>query len=90
MIKIIKNIFLISSLILFVILITTFYFSEKNRISTNKSRSIGLSDNFKNIEDLPILKNDTDNIIVYSDDVENFKKNKKKYKFFELIKKINQ
>ena len=90
MIKIIKNIFFISSLILFVILITTFYFSEKNRISTNKSRSIGLSDNFKNIEDLPILKNDTDNIIVYSDDVENFKKNKKKYKFFELIKKINQ
>ena len=37
--------------------------------------------------DLPILKNDTDNIISYSSDIDDFKKNKKIFKFFELLKK---
>ena len=39
--------------------------------------------------DLPILYNDTNNIIIYSNEVENYKKKKKKYNFFDLIKKQN-
>jgi len=35
---------------------------------------------------LPLLKNDTNNIIEYSDDIEIFKKEKKRYKFWELLK----
>ena len=36
--------------------------------------------------DIPFLKSDTINIIEYTDDVEIYKKKKKKYKFFDLIK----
>ena len=39
--------------------------------------------NNENIENI----NDTQNIIVYSDDIEVFKKNKKKYSFWDLINK---
>ena len=45
----------------------------------------------KNIEklskNLHILKNDTKNIIEYSNDVEVYKKRRKKYTFFGLIEK---
>ena len=37
--------------------------------------------------DLPLLINDTDNIIEYKDDTEVYKKKKKKYFFWELINK---
>ena len=49
--------------------------------------------NKTNIQDIqfadekPILKNDTANIIEYSDDIELYKKRKKKYTFWDLIKK---
>ena len=69
------------------ILIVIFYFSEENIIATNKSRSsyeYGLKFDLK---DLPLIKNDTKNIIEYSDDVEIFKKSKKSYIFWDLIKK---
>ena len=36
---------------------------------------------------LPIIKNDTKDIIEYTDGVENFKNNKKKYKFYDLLDK---
>jgi len=35
---------------------------------------------------LPLLINNTKNIIESTDDVKEFKENKKKYKFFDLIK----
>ena len=69
------------------ILIAIFYFSEANIIATNKSRSsyaYKLKFDFKN---LPLIKNDTNNIIDYSEDVEIFKKRKKSYIFWDLIKK---
>ena len=69
------------------ILIVVFYFSEENIIAINKSRSsYALQPKF-DLKDLPLIKNDTDNIIEYSEDVEIFKKNKKSYIFWDLIKK---
>ena len=42
-------------------------------------------------ENIPLLKNDTDNIIEYTDDVKNYKKEKKSYKFWDLLnKKTNE
>ena len=48
-----------------------------------------ISLNLKNNDDknLPLLTNDTNNIIEYLDVVEIYKKKKKKYSFFDLIKK---
>ena len=68
-------------------LIVIFYFSEENIIATNKSRSLYASKLKFDLKDLPLIKNDTNNIIEYSEDLEIFKKNKKSYIFWDLIKK---
>jgi len=86
MIKLFKNIIFLGSFILFFIFISFFYFSEENIKKINKSR-LFLLDKDENNFDLPVLSNDTNNIIIYSNEVENYKKKKKKYNFFELIKK---
>jgi len=79
-----KNIFFISSFILFIFLISKHYFSEKNIIHTNKIRSFYLLPNSINGDDLPVLINDTENIILYKNEVEDFKKNRKK-RFWEKL-----
>ncbi len=87
MFKILKNIFPIITFIFFMTLIVIFYFSEENIIATNKSRSSYAYELKLDLKDLPLIKNDTNNIIEYSEDVEIFKKNKKSYIFWDLIKK---
>ena len=87
MLKKIKNIFYLSSFFIFIILTINFYFSDQNIKDTNKSRSIHAVNLNDNTQNLPILKNDTSNIIEYSDDLEVYKKKKKKYTFFGLIEK---
>ena len=87
MLKRIKNLFYIVSFFLFLILITSFYFSDQNIIATNKSRSFYSVEKKSKSGNIPLLKNDTKNIVEYRDDIEIFKKNKKKYKFWDLIKK---
>ena len=84
MTQIFKNIVFLGSFILFFILISIFYFSEENIRKVNKSRIFVLTKEENNF-DLPILSNDTDNIIIHSNDVENYKKKKKRYNFFDLI-----
>ena len=87
MFKKIKNIFYILSFSIFIIFTTSFYFSDQNVKSTNKFRSIYSTTQKNNIQDLPLLKNDTDDIIEYRNDIEIYKKSKKKYKFWDLIEK---
>ena len=87
MLKKIKNIFYLASFFIFIILTTKFYFSDKNIKETNKSRSLYSAKLNNNTQNLPLLKNDTTNIIEYSNDVEVYKKRKKKYTFFGLIEK---
>ena len=69
------------------LLIAVFYFSEENIIATNKSRSSYSSQSKFDLKDLPLIENDTNNIIEYSEDVEIYKKNKKSYIFWDLLKK---
>ena len=87
MIKKVKNIFYLTSFFIFVILTTNFYFSDQNIKETNKSRSLYSIELNNNAQNLPLLKNDTINIIEYIDDLEVYKKKKKKYKFWDLINK---
>ena len=87
MLKNIKNIFYLGSFFIFIILTTKFYFSDQNIRETNKSRSFYSVELNNNAQNLPLLKNDTKNIIEYSNDVAVYKKKKKKYTFFDLIKK---
>ena len=86
MLKKIKNIFYLISYIIFITFIIVFYFSDENIRSINKSRSLSYENFNKKIKNLPLLKNDTANIIEYTKYSEVRKKEKKYYKFFDLIK----
>jgi len=82
----IKNILFYIIFTIFSLSILYYYFSDKNIINTNKSRTNYKINMRQNFEDIPLLKSDTIDIIEYSSDVEKYKKNKKKYKFFDLLK----
>ena len=88
MFKRIKNIFYLVLFSIFIILTVTFYFSDLNIKKINKSRSVYQIQIEKDFKKLPLLKNDTKDIIDYSDDIEVFEKKRKKYKFWDLIKDI--
>tara|TARA_B110000438_G_C15549672_1_gene536350 strand:+ start:244 stop:516 length:273 start_codon:yes stop_codon:yes gene_type:complete len=82
--KIISILFLSIHLILLFIVIN-YYSSEENKLLVNKSRS---SYSFKlnqNLENLFTLENDTSNIIIYLDDLQNFKSQRKKHFWEKLI-----
>ena len=85
MLKKIKNIFYLLSFFIFIILTVSFYFSDLNVRSTNKIRSLYNFELKNNTQNLPLLKNDTIDIIEYRDDVEIYIKKKKKYSFWDLI-----
>ena len=87
MLKKIKNIFYLASFFIFIILTTRFYFSDQNIKETNKSRSFYSVKLNNNLQNLSLLKNDTNNIIEYINDIEVYKKKKKKFTFWNLIKK---
>jgi hypothetical protein len=71
---------------IFIVMVVFFYFSEKNIKFINKSRSQQYSEKSVNTVKLPLLKNDTNNIIEYNTDSNDV--NKKKYNiFFDLIGK---
>jgi len=79
-----KYFFYIFTIISFIIFVGTYYFSDKNK--KNSYRAVNLYDNKinKNNEDLTVLKSDTDNIIEYVET--NLNTDKKKYKFWNLLK----
>ena len=81
----IKNIFFLISIFVFIFFVVDYYLSEKNYIFTNKSRSL-YSLNLNRLgDDLPLLKNDTNNIIIYKNDLEEFKNKRKKRAWETLI-----
>ena len=80
----IKNIFFFTISFVFIFLITKYYFSEQNIMLTNKSRT-SYEMSLNNVEDnLPVLKNDTNDVIVYLSDLEDFRKKRKK-RFWEKL-----
>jgi len=87
MFKKIIHIFYLLSFLTFISSTLFFYFSEQNIIKINKSRSLYSLKKNDFISDLPLLKNDTNNIIEFKDDVDFIINKKKYYKFWDLIKK---
>ena len=84
MIKKIINIFLLISFFSFFFLITKHYFSKENITFTNKSRSSFSWERIDGSENLPLLKNDTNNVIINITDLDEFKKKRKK-RFWEKL-----
>ena len=82
----ILNIFLIILILIFFFNIYRFYFSNKNLDSKEFNRlNIDKIINTK-ISNLPILTNDTDNIIEFNDGFSNEIKNDKPRGFWNLLK----
>tara|TARA_B100000378_G_C17778811_1_gene319498 strand:- start:273 stop:545 length:273 start_codon:yes stop_codon:yes gene_type:complete len=80
----IKNIFFLVIFFTFIFIVTKYYFSEQNIIFTNKSRSSYLITSRDDKNNLPTLKNDTNNAIVYLNGLEDFEKKRKK-RFWEIL-----
>ena len=87
MLKKIKNISFLFTSLIFIFLTTSYYLSYKNIIHINKSRS---SYSLKDKNNLPLLKNDTSNIIIYKTDLDDFKKKRKKRFWERLISNNNE
>ena len=87
MFKKVINLFFLILFFIFTILTITFYFSDENIRKTNKFRSLYSINLNKMINNLPLLKNDTSDIIQYKNDVEIYKKEKKNYIFWNLLEK---
>ena len=86
----IKNTLFLIIFSIFTFLVTKHYFSDENVIFTNKSRSsYTLQVNIDN-KSLPILRNDTNNIIIYNNGVEEFTKKRKKRFWEKLISGKNE
>jgi hypothetical protein len=83
---IIKNIFCLVSLLIFITLTTSFYFSEQNIRATNKSRSFYVVKLHYDTLKLPLLVNDTKGTIEYRNDVQEFRDKIKERIYEKLIK----
>ena len=83
----IKNFLFIIFISISIFFVIKYYLSEQNIVLTNKLRSSYTLDTSKN---LAVLKNDTDNIIVYKNDLEEFKKKRKKRFWEKLISGENE
>ena len=79
------NILILFFSLIFIFLISKYYFSNENVILTNKSRTSYSVNPLIDYSNLPILKADTNNIIIYIDGLEEFKKKRKKRAWEELI-----
>tara|TARA_Y100000590_G_scaffold373905_1_gene438024 strand:+ start:2826 stop:3098 length:273 start_codon:yes stop_codon:yes gene_type:complete len=90
MFKKFKNIFFFILFFSFILSIAKYYFSEKNIIITNKSRSSYTVNLNAENSDIPLLKNDTSDIIIYKNDLEEFKKKRKKRFWEKLISGQNE
>lgn len=82
MLKEVKYLIFLSVIIVFIFFTGKYYFSDKNK--KNSYRSLNNIENRINLiaKNLPILSDDTQNIIEYS---KNLETKKKKYRFWELI-----
>ena len=73
-------------ILLFVYLLFAMYFSEEN-IKKIKKNHLHIENSFKDyLSNLPILENDTNDVIIYNSS-EFLEKKIKKRKFWELLKK---
>ena len=86
----IKNIFCLVSILIFITLTVSFYFSEQNIRATNKSRSFYVVKLLHDTMKLPLLTNDTNDIIEYRNDVQEFadkrkKRNKRNKRIMDLL-----
>ena len=85
MLKEVRYVVYLLTIFFFIFFVIKFYLSENNIKWNNKVILQYNNELDKKFNNLPIIKNDTDNIIEYTNEIEEFK-NKKQRKFWDLLK----
>ena len=85
MLKEIKYVVYLLTIFFSIFFVIKFYLSENNIKLTNKVMLQYQNELDKKFNNLPIIKSDTNNIIEYTNEIEEFK-NKKQRKFWDLLK----
>ena len=85
MLKEVKYVFYLLAIFFFIFFVIKFYLSENNIKRSNKIIFQYQNELDKKFNNLPIIKNDTNDIIEYTNEIEEFK-NKKQRKFWDLLK----
>ena len=83
MIKELKYFLYLITIVSFIFFMLNYYFSDENKKNSYRSNKVFDNKIIKYSKTLQILESDTENIIEYVEN--NFNKDKKKYKFWELI-----
>ena len=85
MLKEIKYVVYLLTIFFSIFFVIKFYLSENNIKLSNKVMLQYQNELDKKFNNLPIIKNDTNDIIEYTNEIEEFK-NKKQRKFWDLLK----
>ena len=85
MLKEVKNVVYLLTIFFSIFFVVKFYISENNIKRSNNVIFQYSKELDKKFNNLPIIKNDTNDIIEYSNEIEEFK-NKKQRKFWDLLK----
>ena len=85
MLKEVKYVVYLLTIFFFIFFVIKFYFSENNIKWSNKVILQYQNKLDKKFINLPIIKDDTNDIIEYTSEIEDFK-NKKQRKFWDLLK----
>ena len=85
MLKEVRYVVYLLTIFFFIFFIIKFYLSENNIKRSNMVILQYQEDLDKKFNNLPIIKNDTNDIIEYTYEIEDFK-NKKQRKFWDLLK----
>jgi len=83
MIKELKYFLYVITIVSFIFFMLNYYFSDENKKNSYRSNKVFDNKIIKYSKTLQILESDTENIVEYVEN--NFNKDKKKYKFWELI-----
>ena len=83
MIKELKYFLYVITIVSFIFFTLNYYFSDENKKNSYRSNKVFDNKIIKYSKTLQILESDTENIVEYVEN--NFNKDKKKYKFWELI-----
>ena len=85
MLKEVKYVVCLFTIFFFIFFVIKFYLSENNIKRSNRIIFQYQNELDKKFNNLPIIKNDTNDIIEYTNEIEIFK-NKKQRKFWKLLK----
>ena len=85
MLKEIKYVFYLLTIFFSIFFVIKFYLSENNIKLTNKVMLQYQNELDKKFNNLPIIKDDTNDIIEYTNEIKEFK-NRKQRKFWDLFK----